>query len=179
MHDRVRKPLVALVVAGVCLACALPVQAAQEGVDYNKPPLEFILPTFLFSLVLFVLFVLVMRKLAWGPLIERLNERDARVVHAQEQAGHALREAEELRRECERQLEDVQLQVKEIVSSARADAEAKKLEIIAQAERDAQRIKEEALAELAVAREKALEELGQVVDAQVAMTTEHLTGRSL
>jgi F-type H+-transporting ATPase subunit b len=179
MSDRVGKLLVALVVAGVCLVFALPVQAAEEGIDYNKPPLEFILPTFLFSLVLFVLFILVMRKFAWGPLIERLDEREARVVQAERQAEQAMQDVEKLRQECERQLEEAQVQVKEIVSRARAEGEDRKREIITQAEQDAQRIKEEALAELAAAREQALEELNRVVDEQVAMATEHIAGRSL
>jgi vacuolar-type H+-ATPase subunit H len=74
-----------------------------------------------------------------GPVSRYLNEREARVVEAERRAKQALHEAELLRKESEKRLEEVQEQVQGIVAQARAEAELKRVEIVAQAEREAQR----------------------------------------
>ncbi|MCA8999815.1 MAG: ATP synthase F0 subunit B [Planctomycetaceae bacterium] len=154
-------------------------EEAVEHPDYNAPPLEPEWPLFLFSLLLFIAFVFVMRASVWGPLINGLNARESRVFNAEQEAKAARHEAEKLRHEADQRLAEVQEQVKQIVSSARAEAEARKVEIVREAEQKAQQIKEQALAEIAQAREQALAELEQTVDQQVALATEHVIGRRM
>src|SRR5690606_26542579 len=50
----------------------------SHAVDYNKPPLAIDLSLFIYSLLLFGGFVLVMKSVAWEPLIAGLNAREAR-----------------------------------------------------------------------------------------------------
>lgn len=153
--------------------------ADGHAVDYNKPPLDVNVSLFIFSLVLFGAFVLVMKSMAWEPLIAGLDAREARVVNAESDARALKIEVEQLTAKAEQRLAEVQNEVKAILAQARADAEAKRMEIVAQAEAEAQRVKQEALASIAKARSEALAELEQTVDQQVALATEHVAGRRI
>jgi len=152
---------------------------AEESDKYQNPPLAVEFPLFIFTLVLFVGFLFVMKNSAWGPMIAGLNARESRVQQAELDAQNALAEAESLKGETESRLAEVQEQVKAIVAEARTKAEAEKAEIVSKAQAEAERVKSEALAAIATAREEAVEELSRSVDEQVAMATEHVIGRRL
>lgn len=152
---------------------------ASTGPDYNLPPLEFDVGLFLFTLLLFGIFVLGMRKSVWVPLVQNLNSREERIAKAEADARAARQEVEKLGQDAERRLAEVRDQVGKMLAEARASAEARKLEILAQAEQDAQRIKSEALAEIARARQEALYELEQTVGEQVSVATAQVAGRRM
>ncbi len=147
--------------------------------NFNLPPVQPNLQMFLWTFILFAGYLFVMKKGAWGPLINAVNQREARVLNAERDAELARREVEKLRVESEARLAEVQEQVKAIIAEARSQAEAEKREIVAKAEQDAQRVKSEALRELEAAHQAAIQNLDQMVDEQVALATEHVVGRRL
>ncbi|MCA9087572.1 MAG: ATP synthase F0 subunit B [Planctomycetaceae bacterium] len=145
--------------------------------DTNQPPLKLDFYLLIFTFVLFLLFIRIMKGAAWGPMIAGLNEREARVVRAEQAAHQARHEAERLRTETEARMAKVHAEVKALLAQARSEAEAKALEIISKAEQNAQQVKESALAEIAEAQQRALAELDAQVESQVALATTQLLGR--
>ncbi len=145
-------------------------------VDYNEVPLIFDLKLFVWSLGLFLLFVFVARKVAWGPMIQGLDAREARVNRALHDAEAARVEAEKLLADHDARMERVQGEVKEIVAAARKEAEAEKARIIAEADTETAAFRDQAIAEIEAAHRQAAEDLNSQIGQQVAMATEHVLG---
>lgn len=145
----------------------------QEA-DTNQPPLQADIYLLVFTIVCFLLFINVMKSFAWQPMIAGLDERDARVVRAEQSAAKVQHEAERLRKVTEARMAEVHTQVKAMLAQARSEAEAQGMEIIARAEAEAQRIKDSALQEIESARQQAVAELDSRIDSQVALATSHL-----
>ncbi len=167
------RPLVAAV---AWLIGSLPAvaEAAEEGV-----PLSFKTDLAIWSLVVFVLFVFVLKKIAWGPLSAGLDAREQRIREDIAGAESARERAEAMLADHEAKLAGVQEEVKEILAEARGDAEHTKNEIMAAAQSEAEATRDRAIGEIERARDQALKELFDQVSTQVAAATEHVLGRSL
>ncbi len=145
-------------------------------VDYNAVPLIFEPKLFVWSLGLFLLFVFVARKVAWSPLIQGLDAREARVNRALHDAEAARVEAEKLLADHDARMDQVQDEVREIVAAARREAEAEKARIIAEADAEAAALRDQAIADIEAAHRQAAEDLNSRIGEQVAMATEHVLG---
>jgi F-type H+-transporting ATPase subunit b len=133
----------------------------------------------LWSLVVFVLFVFVLKKYAWTPLIDGLNKREQQVRQDLADAESARKKAEQMLADHERKLAGVQDEVREIIAEARRDADHTKQDIIATAQKEADATKNRAVAEINRAKEAALKELFDTMAGQVADATEYVLGRSV
>jgi len=167
-------------------ACAAETQPAHatevdEAASHAEPsaPLDFKTDLALWSVVTFVVFIVVLKKLAWAPLIEGLDKREARVRSELEEAEAARVRAQQLLAEHEQKLAKVHDEVREIVAEARRDAERTKNEILSQAQKEAEQTRRRAIADIERARDDALKELFHVLSAQVIRATEHVLGRAL
>lgn len=150
--------------------------AGHGDVDYNRPPLNPEMPLLIWSLVVFVGFLLLAKKMAWAPLIDGLNAREARVNQALADAEAARIEAQKLLADHQKHLDSVTEEVKEIVAKARTEAEQEKARIIAEAEAETTAMRDEAIADIHAAHEQALSEMDNQIDDQVAMATRHVLG---
>lgn len=156
--------------------------ADHGGVDYNKPPIDpnpAMLQLFVFSLVLFALFLVAARVLIWRPLIAALDQREGRINVAYAEAETAKAEVARLLAAYNAKLAEVQEQVKGLLTQARQQADAEKAQIIAEAEAEAQALRDRALADISRAQEEALSGLLATVDRQVGLATEHILGHRL
>lgn len=154
----------------------------HDGVveDYNQPPLrELTAVRFLWALGLFVLFVFVMRKFAWGPLIVALNAREARVKAAHAYAEAAKTEMQELIRQHEARIAEAQEEVQSIVAAARQEGERMKRDIIEQADAETRALLESSIAEIEAAKREALDQLAARVDDYTELATRHVAGEVL
>jgi F-type H+-transporting ATPase subunit b len=148
--------------------------AHEEGVPLNlKLDLAF------WSLIVFLVFLTVLRLAAWGPLSDGLNRREARIRDEIAAAEEARNKAEQMLVEHARKLDKVQDEVREILAEARRDADYTKQDIVATAQREAEATKQRAVSEINRARDQALNELFDVMASRVATATEHVLGRSL
>ena len=148
--------------------------AAEEGV-----PMSFKTDLAIWSLVVFLLFVFVLKKFAWGPLSAGLDAREQRIREDIASAESARERAEAMLADHEAKLAGVQEEVKEILAEARRDAEHTKNEIMAAAQGEAEATRDRALGDIERARDMALKDLFDQVSTQVAAATEHVLGRSL
>jgi F-type H+-transporting ATPase subunit b len=145
----------------------------------SGPPLSFQKDLALWSLISFVLLVLLLRKFAWGPLVQGLDNRELKIRGQLAEAEAARLQAERMLQEHAKKLESVQDEVKAIIEEAKRDAEHTKNDIIQTAQKEAKLTQDRAIHEIERARDQALKELFDSMSSQVAQATEHVIGRSL
>jgi F-type H+-transporting ATPase subunit b len=141
--------------------------------------MKFKADTALWSLVTFVVFVLVLRVFAWGPLTEGLDNREAHFRSQLAEAEAARIQAERMLKEHAAKLEAVQDEVKAIIEEAKRDAEHTKNDIIETAQKEAKATQDRAIHEIERSKDAALKELFDTMSSQVASATEHVIGRSI
>ncbi len=151
----------------------------EHGGHETGVPMNFKSDLALWSFIVFLLFLAVMGKFAWKPMIEGLDKREAGI-------RNAIAEAEENRRKAEALLADYQIKLKAaeqtvaaMVAEARRDAERTSQDLIANAQRDVDAIRVRAKDEIRQAKDTALAEVFSQVNAQVILATEHVLGRAL
>ncbi|MBC7821492.1 MAG: F0F1 ATP synthase subunit B [Planctomycetaceae bacterium] len=151
-----------------------PAETHDTSVPLNsKPDLA------LWSFVTFLVFLAVLRKFAWTPLINGLDQREAKMKQALADAETARVKAEVMLAEHAKKLDKVQDEVKEILAEARRDAEHTKQEIVAAANKEAEASKKRAVEDIEHARDLAMKELFDFVSSNVIGATEHVLGRAL
>lgn len=171
------------VVLLVCGTIFGPLQAfaAEEGHDAHgvSLPMNWQVDLALFSVITFVVYVIVLKSAAWGPLQTALNERERGIRQNIADAEANRLKSEAMLKDYETRLAKVQEEVRDILAEARRDAEHTKQEIVAVAQREAEAAKQRAVAEIGRSRDQALAELFDFVSNNVVAATETVIGRSL
>lgn len=150
-----------------------------DGGHDTGVPMNFKADLALWSLVTFVLFVFIMKKLAWAPMIEGLDQREAGIRSAIADAAENQRKSHALLAEYEQKLRDAEKTVADMVAEAKRDAERTGQDIVAKAEADVTALRDRATADINQAKNTALSEVFTSVNAQVAAATERVLGRAL
>ena len=143
------------------------------------PPLSPQNDLVLWSIVTFVLFVVVLKKVAWGPLIEGLDKRESKYRKLLQDATADRDKAMNMLAEYEQKLKVAQGEVDEIIAEARRDAERTKTDILTTAQQEAEATRKRALDDIGRARDQAVTELFDHVRANVVNATEKILSRSL
>ena len=133
----------------------------------------------LWTIVTFVLFLVVLKKVAWGPLIDGLDSRESKLLKVVADAQQDRDKAVALLAEYEQKLKTAQTQVDEIIAEARRDADRTKTDILATAQQEAEATRKRALDDIGRARDQAVAELFDHVRANVVSATEKVLSRSL
>jgi F-type H+-transporting ATPase subunit b len=156
--------------------------AATAGHDNHaapKAPLDFKADLALWSLIVFILFVTVLKVFAWGPLGSALNAREHKIKSDIALAEEARVKAEKMLVEYQSKLAAAQDEVLKTLAEARRDAEHTRQEIMAQTEKEVAATKERAILEIERTKDAALEELFKHMAGTVANATERVLGRAL
>jgi F-type H+-transporting ATPase subunit b len=155
--------------------------AAKERQEQREegPPLSFKTDLALWSLITFVIFVALLARFAWRPLIRALDKREALIRDDIAAAESARIKSEQMLAEHAKTLAKAQDEVRAILAEGRRDAEQAKLDIISEAQKEAEAAKQRALNEIGRARDAALKDLFDIMASQVAHATEHVLGRSV
>jgi F-type H+-transporting ATPase subunit b len=133
----------------------------------------------LWSLVTFVLMMIVLCLFVWPPLMKGLNERERHIRQDIADAEANRLKSEALIAEREAKLATVHEEIRELLTEARRDSERMKTDIIATAQKEADATKHRAIAEIERSRDQALSELFDFVSNNVVGATERVIGRSL
>ena len=133
----------------------------------------------LWSLVVFVLFLFVLKKLAWKPMIEGLDRREAGIRAAIAEAEENQRKSQALLADYETKLRGAEQTVAAMVAEAKRDAERTSNDIVAKAQADVEAMRVRAKEDIGRAKDAALAEVFQSANRQVAAATERVLGRSL
>jgi len=169
-----------------------PVSAAQEdaaahdghaeddhGGHPTGVPMNWKADLALWSFIIFLLFLGVLGKFAWKPMIEGLDKREAGIRNAIAEAEENRRKSEALLADYQSKLKAAEQTVQAMVAEARRDAERTSQDLIAAAQRDVDAIRVRAKDEIRQAKDTALSEVFSQVNAQVILATEHVLGRAL
>jgi F-type H+-transporting ATPase subunit b len=128
------------------------------------------------TLFLFLLFAVVMSKLAWKPLLAMIDEREKGVRDSVEGAQRASAEAQALLAQHQELLREAGRQREEIIKRSIADAEQLKAELSAQARNEAEQILRKAKEQIEREKRLAIQELrGQVADLAVEAASRIVT----
>lgn len=128
------------------------------------------------TLVLFGIFAFVMSKMAWGPLLAMIEDREKGVRDSVEGAQRANAEAQALLAQHQELLREGGRQREEIVKRAIADAEQLRQDLSNQARTDAEQILSKAKEQIEREKRLAIQELrGQVADLAIEAASKIVT----
>jgi len=133
----------------------------------------------LWSLIVFCILVVVLKKFAWGPLSEALDQRESKIRQDIADADASRRKAEKLLAEHQQKVEAAQDEIQEMMAEARRDAETTRQQILDAANNDAEAARQRALSDIDRARDVALKDIFDSMSQNVADATEHVLGRAL
>jgi F-type H+-transporting ATPase subunit b len=141
---------------------------------------EFSFGLFFWQLLIFIFLVLLLKKFAWKPILDTVNERESSIKDAMSEADKARNEMaaiqesnqkvlKEARAEREALLKDARNTGAEIVAQAKTDAKTEANKIISQAQESIQNEKRAAVNELKnQVAQISLEIAEKVIDTELA-----------
>ncbi len=168
--------------AGSPVFGAVPEAAAgekAEGSHGASVPMNADADLALWSFIVFGLFLVVLGKFAWKPMIEGLDKREAGIRQAISDAEDNRRKSEALLAEYEQKLKSAEQTVQQMILEARRDAERTSQDLVAKAQKEVDTLRVRAKEEIRQAKDTALAEVFSSVNAQVVLATEHVLGRAL
>ena len=133
----------------------------------------------IWSLIVFAIFVVVLKKFAWGPITEGLDRRENNVLQDITEAENARIKAEKMLAAHAEKLDKVQDEVREILAEARREAEHIRAEMVATAQKESETLRQRAVRDIEQARDQALDDLFEHMSKTVADATEHVLGRAI
>jgi F-type H+-transporting ATPase subunit b len=150
-------------------------------VALNKPPdlLAIRWDLGLWTLVVFLLLLYILRKMAWGPMLEGLQRRETSIKSAIDEAHKAREEAQRLREQFDKKIAESEEKARAILEEGRRDAQRVGEEMTAKARAEIQTEKDRLQRELQSARDQALQQLwGQAADLATLISSKAI-GRQL
>ena len=115
------------------------------------------------TIITFVVVLIILKRFVWSPLLESLDERQRRIRDALEGAEQARDEAQAALAEHQKALAGAESEAREIVAQAREAGERVRTDIIDDARRDAEQTVEQALRSIESEKQAALSELRREV----------------
>lgn len=115
----------------------------------------------IFTLIIFLLTLLVLTKFAWGPIRDALERRERTIAEQLAEAQRSRDEARRLLEQHESKLASAQEEIRGMLEGARREADLQKQSIVNEAERVANEQHARAVREIEAAKNQALEELAR------------------
>jgi F-type H+-transporting ATPase subunit b len=128
-------------------------EVIQEGLLKVSPGL------LLWTIITFVVLLLILWKAAWKPVVEALDTRAEKVRSDIESADRARQEAEKLLAQHKEMMDDARNEAAKIIADGKSAAENIKNEIIEKANSEAKGLSERVKKEISLAKDKALSEI--------------------
>ncbi len=113
----------------------------------------------LVQLFFFLLLLYLVKKFAWGPIINMMQKREEYVANEIDAAEKSRADAEKASQEAQERLKQMKQEAQKIVDDAKEAGQKQEQEIIRAAREEANRLKESAQADIQNEKEKALQAL--------------------
>jgi F-type H+-transporting ATPase subunit b len=161
-----------LTVALIALAAA-PLYAAEEAATLS--PFAGNVGNALWTLIIFVIVVVVLGKFAWGPVLSLLQQREQFIHKSLSDAKRDRDEAEARLRDYAAKLQSAQAEAVAIIEDARKDAERLREELRTRARTEADTILKNAERQIEMQTSRALQQIRQeAVDLSVTIASKLL-----
>lgn len=109
--------------------------------------------------ITFVLFILLLRKFAWGPILSALDKREQNIQESLDAAEKAMKRAEEISKKNDEALKKAEMDAQRMRKQAKEDAETIRDEIIEKSRSEAEAVKKQTLDSIEQEKQKAMLEL--------------------
>jgi len=136
-------------------------------------------PGVLAQLVNFVLLLVILRLIAYKPVIRMLDERSARIRESMERAEEIKQQAARTEEEFARRLAEARREGQEIVAQAEKISERIRLDEVEKTKAQLEELRTRALADISLERERAVTELRQQVAELALFAAGRIVGHSL
>ncbi len=156
---RNRSLRVLLVLAVVLLLSAPGLVAAADEHGGEHEPGFFQYDLGLWSIIVFVLLLLVLRVFAWGPMLGGLQKREQSILGALKEAEAARAEAHQLRDQLQREMGEAHEKVRQMFDEAHKAGQEAREQLVAEARKDIQSERERLHREIDAARDNALQQI--------------------
>ena len=113
----------------------------------------------IWTLVVFVVLLLVLRRFAWGPMLEGLKRREQNIRQALEDAQRSREDAEKVRSQLQAEMSQAADKIRDMMDAARRDAQHMGDELISKARVEIQGERDRLRREIDTARDQALQQL--------------------
>jgi F-type H+-transporting ATPase subunit b len=124
------------------------------------------------TLVVFLALFFILKKVAWGPILEGLHKREEAIRGAVEEAKLARAETERVRAQFQKEMDEAFAKIPAMMDEARRDAARMAEEMRAKAAADIQADRQRLRREIEVARDQALQEIwGQAAQLATLIST--------
>ncbi len=133
--------------------------AAAEGGANATNPLTVDPDLAIFTLVIFLLLLVVLYLLAWKPLMAGLDQRERSIANLIDDAKRGSDEAAQKLAQYQQQLASAAVEAQGIVEQARRDAHQAGERLIAEARGEADRQRQRALADIEAAKNAAVQQI--------------------
>ncbi|MBI3468126.1 MAG: F0F1 ATP synthase subunit B [Planctomycetes bacterium] len=153
--------------------------STQPPAGGMPPFLRLDLPLAFWTLVVFAVLLFVLKRFAWGPIMQALEQREKRIAQNLADAEKAHRDAQQLLEEHHQKLDLVQDEVRAILEEARRDAQHTSQEIVRKAEEESRATHERMLRDVERARDQALQDIAKTAADMVVNVAGRVIRRSL
>ena len=113
----------------------------------------------IWTVITFIILLVVLRKVAWGPILTTLEQREQTIRNSLEEAQRARQEAEQLLGQHQQMLAEANREVMRLLEQGREEAERLRLSMTEHAREEAQRLTEAARRDIVRERQRAMQEL--------------------
>jgi len=125
----------------------------------ENPLLQFEPGLMIWTIIVFLLTLVVLGRIAWKPLLQNLDAREKKIHDALTQAEKAREEAEAAIAEARRESREALRRSEEMVAEAKADAERLRERMITEAKVESQRVVQDGLRQLEAEQRLAMQEI--------------------
>jgi len=135
--------------------------------------------TIFWTIVTFILLLLILKKYAWKPILKTLSDRENKIKVALYQAEQDQKEAEKLLAEQRQLLEKAKNESVQIINDSKKNAEASRKELIEQARIAADHLLERAKQEIELSKDAAIEDVKQYATDIAFLAAQKVVGETL
>ena len=135
--------------------------------------------TLFWTALTFIVLLLILRKIAWTPILQMLEEREKKISDSLKEAERIRQQSEQAVAEQQRIIEQAKKEAQEIIAKGQKTAEVVKEEILAKAKAEAEKMTRKAQRDIELSRDKAIEQIQDLAVELSMAATEKLIGKSL
>ncbi len=133
---------------------------AHDAAAHDQPSLlSPDLGSAVWSVVLFILLLIVLGKFVWPPILKGLIAREQRIRDDLDEAARANKDAKETLAQYESQLAEAQAESRKLIEQARKDADEMRGRMTSETEQQITQMRQRATEEIRLARQEAVQDL--------------------
>ena len=133
----------------------------------------------IWTIITFIILVLILKKAAWTPILKALDERERGINENIAAAKKAREEADLAIEENRRKLAEAQAEAQKVIAKARQDAERVGEELKAQYKADSDAAREKAIKEIELERQAAVNEIRKEISYLAVSAAEKIIGKTI